>query len=499
MGGVLPIGMFSPSAMNLNPAILSIISKKMVEVSYSRYYCEIERSLLSSGFIGYAMPMEDFGCLGVDAMADFVGVDKELKTTISYSNSFISPGRVSLGVGFDIYTRFLKKGSVEIENPALDNNFCQTYGINSGILIRPIDEILFGLSAFNLNKPQLAYGDIKKLPLKARLDIGAFIYNIRPCFSMNYTRDFENNTHEMSYNFGFEAGIFRDMMRLRAGYDSNNLSSGVGISFQRSGIDFAVDYAFQLPIGAEKLKNPSVSHKLGVSLTFGDELCKYKPREILNTFILNFNDDIVREVSVKTSKIYKDKMYMSVNGELKEDKIDEGENFTGKEIIYGSTNLKSNIDPYDVFGARVVIKMKKDWLENNCIKHDNIRFHIVSNNGEYILDYVPTLGYSDDTYYYFESNVELIAPMVITAFVEPKKKEIALLEKERISEKKKEELVVGWPKEHTVVKGECLFIIAGFEYHDPFKWRNIFEANRDKIKDPHWIYPGQVFVIPSPN
>jgi nucleoid-associated protein YgaU len=46
---------------------------------------------------------------------------------------------------------------------------------------------------------------------------------------------------------------------------------------------------------------------------------------------------------------------------------------------------------------------------------------------------------------------------------------------------------------------DCLWRIAEypFIYDNPLKWRVIFRANRAKIKDPHWIYPGQLFSIPS--
>jgi hypothetical protein len=49
---------------------------------------------------------------------------------------------------------------------------------------------------------------------------------------------------------------------------------------------------------------------------------------------------------------------------------------------------------------------------------------------------------------------------------------------------------------YEVVKGDCLWFIAERFYKDPFKWPKIFEANRDKIEDPHWIYPKQKFLIP---
>ncbi len=54
------------------------------------------------------------------------------------------------------------------------------------------------------------------------------------------------------------------------------------------------------------------------------------------------------------------------------------------------------------------------------------------------------------------------------------------------------------PKEWTVQKGECLYKISGYEqiYNDPLKWPRIYRANRDKIEDPELIYVGQVLTIP---
>jgi len=51
---------------------------------------------------------------------------------------------------------------------------------------------------------------------------------------------------------------------------------------------------------------------------------------------------------------------------------------------------------------------------------------------------------------------------------------------------------------HTVVKGECLWNIAGYDkyYGDPLKWPAIYRWNRDKIKDPNLIYPNWQLTIP---
>lgn len=50
---------------------------------------------------------------------------------------------------------------------------------------------------------------------------------------------------------------------------------------------------------------------------------------------------------------------------------------------------------------------------------------------------------------------------------------------------------------YTVVSGDSLSKIAKREYGDGNKWRQIYDANRDKINDPDLIYPGQVLTIPA--
>ncbi len=52
-------------------------------------------------------------------------------------------------------------------------------------------------------------------------------------------------------------------------------------------------------------------------------------------------------------------------------------------------------------------------------------------------------------------------------------------------------------KEYEVVKGDTLWKISRIFYNNSFLWKNIFDANLDKIKNPDLIYPGQIFVIPD--
>lgn len=49
---------------------------------------------------------------------------------------------------------------------------------------------------------------------------------------------------------------------------------------------------------------------------------------------------------------------------------------------------------------------------------------------------------------------------------------------------------------HTVVKGDTLWDIARRYYGNGALWPRVYDANRGAIRDPHWIYPGQKFVVP---
>jgi nucleoid-associated protein YgaU len=53
------------------------------------------------------------------------------------------------------------------------------------------------------------------------------------------------------------------------------------------------------------------------------------------------------------------------------------------------------------------------------------------------------------------------------------------------------------PKTYTVVAGDSLSKIAKKQLGDANKWKQIFEANRDVIKNPDLIKPGQVLKLPD--
>lgn len=82
--------------------------------------------------------------------------------------------------------------------------------------------------------------------------------------------------------------------------------------------------------------------------------------------------------------------------------------------------------------------------------------------------------------------------------ITPAEKEILRLEAEIRTLTSQINQYQALPKEYLVVANDCLSVISNRDdiYADAYKWPRIYRANLDKIEDPVWIYPGMKLAIP---
>lgn len=61
------------------------------------------------------------------------------------------------------------------------------------------------------------------------------------------------------------------------------------------------------------------------------------------------------------------------------------------------------------------------------------------------------------------------------------------------------EFLANAPDSHLVVRGDTLWGISGKFLQHPWCWPQVWDMNREQIRNPHWIYPGQIVYFDRVN
>jgi len=122
-------------------------------------------------------------------------------------------------------------------------------------------------------------------------------------------------------------------------------------------------------------------------------------------------------------------------------------------------------------------------------------------NGSLLFDTV--MSVSMESYTVTENakdGMDLIVTIKLKQYRSFGTKIVKVVQNTAVTEKNRSTTTSPEPKKeqtYTVKSGDCLWAIAKKFYGDGSKYTKIYNANKDKIKNPNLIYVGQVFIIPS--
>lgn len=189
-----------------------------------------------------------------------------------------------------------------------------------------------------------------------------------------------------------------------------------------------------------------------------------------------------------------------------ESKMEEAKNHTFKGKYYDEAEAILAEAKAKAAEAEKVAKERKAENDKVAVKLEEYGNEILAMQGD-------AVKYSSATYTQLKEKYDKAKAYVddckpeeakalmaeIEALLRQNKEAIAAAKAEEIKkameEAKKNEAKKSEPTMYTVEKGDSLWKISDKKYMNPFMWPLIYWANKDKIKDPDLIFPGQIFQV----
>ena len=266
-----------------NAAGVSLLKKKEITAMYAPLYVGLTEGSVADMFVGAGASFGKFGVgigyLGRSASAKAgEGIEAGYSetsvglTAAADVGSMVLKMPISIGVGL----KMLMVGYKENEYTKIDPLFAEktsasNFGVDVGLLAKPIKLISVGLALKNLNMPSVAIADTEdKVPLAVDAGAAITLGGIGPiqdlCLAGNFVYSMAT-VGAMKGGGGLELWVAKRLLGIRAGFAGGtdgyaDLNAGLSISAG----PVRLDYALVFPMGT--VEGTSGSHRVALVVGF---------------------------------------------------------------------------------------------------------------------------------------------------------------------------------------------------------------------------------------
>jgi len=506
LGGAFVALADDSNAVEVNPGAIWYLPAYKISSTYSREYTGLDYDKLGFMNFSYSNPLGNICTLGVHNGFFTSQLYRENQLGIVLSRGFNDllplPFPLSLGIDFKILHKSYRLNDQMEQDPFFaENGSSKTgYALDLGIYTAVTRWLSWGLAVHNLNQPNMSLdkeGGVDKVPLRLVGGLAGNFGIFKSALDIEFINQKLAGKKQIILHWGIETESLVPNMSIRGGFNHNQLALGMGYDFKGIlGADLSVDYAFLYPLG-DSLASTFGSHYIGLSFSFWESKVERKLFEEvakLRHFKFDFQGDVI-EVTLDTKKEFKAedvKVDYSTTPDLQSAYSTFNIN-AEEQAIYSSFEILPSVSSEDIASGTVRFRVTKNWLSENSIDPESIQLHRLNKETNQVETLSTSTVGEDESYFYMVSNTPGFSEFIITGDKTPKTSEQT---EETTPPETAEETTTSATSRYTIVPGDCLFCIAGHFYHDPFQWPVIYYANADQIADPHWIFPGQILIIP---
>ncbi len=266
---------YDAGSVLMNPASAGLIKANCFSAGYSRLAWGIGGSKIERGTGGYVFRRPGLGGLALNFNILNQDVSYYSRMGLTITPEFDLMGRrMAFGITGNWYQTGYRPSQFQGHDEGTDPIFADgtqqdAFGITLGLMANVYRELWFGVTARDINEPNLAFQDTVgygKRPME--IQAGVFYpvdWFLRPSLDFIWRDETINDKQYMRLRAGTEMYLPRGI-RVRAGYDGTGIDLGMTL---RAGSLFGgldMDYAFVYPLEKDLAEVGAVSHHFGISV-----------------------------------------------------------------------------------------------------------------------------------------------------------------------------------------------------------------------------------------